>query len=223
MPVQRQTKDRIVDASTVISLLPVPLDETKPGLIPSQFIIPAVHDPMRELATLTVLRARFPVYLDENRPALVVPCPSDILAESICQDYKSSVSHYNPGVSEPGLFWVRGDFTEDQIKELFITELNTARRLQIEWFKALVSEADDDWEKTHLRKAISSVQRLACKALGLERDWNLDAAVEDVMKVTVKPCTFCRSEIHVEAIVCPFCRAILDKDKFKAGQGQLVE
>jgi len=72
------------DVSTVISLMPVPLIEHKPGLVPAEYILKAVRNPMKEIEVLNVFRARFPVYVDEHRPAIVVPEPSDRVAAAIC-------------------------------------------------------------------------------------------------------------------------------------------
>src|SRR5215471_9233096 len=96
------------DVSTVVSLLPVPFDESKPGLFPAQYIIPPVENPFEDFEVLHVYRARFPVYLDENRPALIVPAPSDTVADSLVRDYKGSIAENTPGIAEPGLFWARG-------------------------------------------------------------------------------------------------------------------
>src|SRR5580765_8304096 len=118
MPTQDLTKafnpDRD-DVSTVVSILPVQIDESKPGLLPGQYIIPGVKDPMEDVEVLHVFRAKFPVYLDENRPALIVPAPSDTVANSICVDYKVSMPGFEVGISEPGLFWARGMFSAKSV------------------------------------------------------------------------------------------------------------
>lgn len=203
-----------IDASTVVSLLPVRIDENKPGLIPGQFIIKAVEDPMAGMELLHVVRANFPVYLDENRPALIVPAPSDLVAESICRDYKISMNQFAPGVSEPGLFWVRDQHDASTIREKFKGELLKARTMQTEWFKRIVGEADDDWAKYKMRRVISTMQRLACNALKLTRDWNMDREINDNLAQVL--CKFCRADIHPEAITCRHCGGIQDMAKFTA-------
>ena len=44
------------DVCTVISILPVEIDETKPGLFPNQYIIPAVKNPLEDVEVLHVFR-----------------------------------------------------------------------------------------------------------------------------------------------------------------------
>jgi hypothetical protein len=203
------------DTSTVVSILPVPLSEVKPGLIPATYQIGAVRDPSKEVQILVVARARFPVYIDETRPALIVPEPSDRVAESICRDFKVSMAHVEAGVSEPGLFWLKDRREADAIlsgtdKE-GREELVKYRVLQTEWFKRLVSEADDYWSHARSRRMISDLQRKACKILNLEREWNLDSEVERQLSA----CKFCFALVHPSAIVCPSCRGILNMERYK--------
>lgn len=202
------------DISTVVSILPVKIDESKPGLLPAQYIIPGVANPFEDVEVLHVLRARFPVYLDENRPALIVPAPSDTVADSICRDYKVSMSQYEPGVAEPGLFWVRGLVSHKDAPFTLVNELLRAREMQLEWFKRLIGEADDDWGKYHMRRMISTVQRLAASALKMDKEWNQDREIE--RNLALRPCKFCRADIHAEAIICQFCRGIQDMARYDA-------
>jgi hypothetical protein len=197
-------------------MLPIALRETKPGLIPNEFIIPACKDPMKDVEIVHIARARFPVYIDENRPALVVPEPSDLLAQAICRDFKVSVSHLQPGVAEPGIFWLRGQYLKAEILDFSDKKITTLvdknRDMQTTWFKSLVKAADDDWSRFHIRKMISDLQVLAVKALGIEREY--DIAMEIGLSKT-KPCKFCRADIHPEAIICMHCRGVVDMDRFK--------
>jgi len=202
-----------LDISTVVSILPVKIDESKPGLLPTQYIIPAVLDPRKDVNTLLVARARFPVYLDENRPALIVPAPSDVVADSICRDYKVSMSEYVPGVAEPGLFWLRGSLTVKDIETTHKDELSRARELQIAWFHKLVETADDDWGKYKMRRMVSSIQRQACNVLKLDREWNTEK--ESNFNLSLKPCPFCRADVHPEAIICTHCRGIINMERYK--------
>lgn len=203
------------DVSTVISLLPIPLVEVKPGLIPAQYIIKAVQNPMKDIEVLNIFRARFPVYVDEHRPAIVVPEPSDRVAASICRDYKITVSHYEVDKAEPGLFWVSGQYSirelMNNIDPKISKAIEMARTYQTEWFKRLVISADDAWGKYKMRRMISDIERLAAVALGLEKEWNIDTMVERALTV----CKFCRSQVNQEAIVCPQCHGILDIERAK--------
>lgn len=203
---------QIQDACTVISIMPIPINEKKPGLIPGEFSIKAVKNIKTEIEVLIVSRSKFPVYIDENRPALVIPEPSDRVAASIVRDFKVSLSHYEPNVAEPGLFFVQGGWSIKSAYNQFIDEIELARKLQTVWFERIVDAADDDWMKYHMRKMISHVQRVACTELGLKKEWNQAREVEEYLKM--KQCKFCRADVHPEAIVCQHCQGVLDLARY---------
>lgn len=205
---------QVTDVSTVISILPIRMREDKP-LIPASYNIPACKDVENSCETLMVMRAKFSVYIDESRPAIIIPEPSDNVANSICRDFKVSVSHYTPNESEPGLFWIRGGYTNQEALEAeeLKEPLARARVMQLEWFKRLVSAGDDDWGRYHMRKMISDLQRIAAKSLKLEREWDIELEVG--RHVGLKPCKFCRADIHPEAIICMHCHGVVDLDRFK--------
>jgi len=202
------------DICTVISVLPLRLNENKP-LTPANYVIKAVKDPQKDVETLIVKRGHFRVYVDETRPAIIVPETADVIAGSICRDFKVSSAHYEPGVAEPGLFFVAGGYTNEEVlREKDIQpELIKTRNLQNTWFKVLVSTADDDWSRHKMRRMISDLQRLACKCLNLERPWDIDLEVVSSVKMT--PCKFCRAEVHPDAIICMHCRGILNMERYK--------
>jgi hypothetical protein len=202
------------DISTVVSIMPIRLEEDKP-LVPSHYYIPPCLDTDNDVECLMIRRGSFRVYVDENRPALIIPEPSDVIAGAICRDFKVSITHFEPAIAEPGLFWVRGGYEKSEIltDKTVRNDLNHARELQKEWFKRLVKAADDDWATYKMRKTISDLQRLACKCLALERDWDID--LEVARSVRMIPCKFCRAEIHPESIICMHCRGVLDMVKFK--------
>ena len=202
------------DICTVISVLPLRLNESKP-LVPSTYVIEAVKDVNKDVSTLVIRRGQFTVYIDESRPALTIPETSDIIAGSICRDFKVASSHFEPSIAEPGLFFVRGGY--DNIEVLASKEIRPdlmhARELQQNWFKRLVAAGDDDWSRYHMRRMISDLQRVACKCLGLSRPWDIDI---EVLTSARTNCKYCRAEIHPEAIICMHCRGILDMERYKS-------
>jgi hypothetical protein len=203
------------DISTIISLLPVHVSERKPGLIPGFFEIPPVKNPHEDVEILQVRRARFAVYIDENRPALIVPEPSDRVCASIVRDYKVAMPGYSADVSEPGLFWVPGDYSAEAIKKQFNPQLINARKLQDQWFIKLVELADDDWQQYHSRRMVSGLQRKACEMLGLTRDWNIVIDLERQLDLDMTPCKFCRGPVHRDAIVCQHCTGVLNVERYQ--------
>jgi hypothetical protein len=203
------------DIATVVSVLPIAINEDKP-LIPSNYQIRAVKDTDNGVATLLIRRGSFRVYIDESRPALIIPEPADVIAQGICRDWKVSASHVQPGIAEPGLFWARGGYTSEEVLEAkeLQKELKATRLKQNEWFKIMVAVADDDWNRYKQRRMISDLQRLACKCLHIERPWDIEMEIGKAVKML--NCKFCRAEVHPEAIICMHCRGVLDMVKFKS-------
>lgn len=211
------------DYSTVVSILPIALVEKKPGLHPGEFRVGAAVAGGFEL--LLVSRCQHRVYLDETRPVLIVPDPSDMVANSICLDWKSGCAGYNPHEScEPGLDWVDGNYVlneddrpDDKLKSVFRAEygslLKEMEEKQNRWFTWLIGEADDLWGKFHAHKFITPLQKAAAVRLGVKnRDWQIEQEVRDNLGLV--KCRFCFAEIHPQAIVCPSCTGVLDAERY---------
>jgi len=200
-------KDREVPSTTVISLVPFKIEEVKPGMTPSKFFIDPA--PENSFSCLLVTRCQHGVYLDEYRPVLIVPTPPEDVAEAICFDYKKGQLELSIGVAEPGLFWVPGDYSKkekhDELQAIYAEDFRHAGKLQVEWFKALVTKADDAWGKFHQRAMIPQITKIAASRLKLERDWLLDAEV----KAAMSECPVCFSKVHPQAIICRGCQNIL--------------
>jgi hypothetical protein len=197
---------------TVISMVPFPIDETKPGMTPSRFYVdPAPRD---GFSTTLIQKCRHGVYLDEFRPTLIVPTAPEEVAEALCFDYKKGQLGLQMGEAEPGLFWVQGDFAaKEKHKELMAThaaEFKEAARLQEAWFKSLVSLADDAWSRFKQRGMISAMQKIAASHLKLEREWLLDIEVT----AALSECPVCFEKVHPRAIVCRGCQAILNEAEY---------
>lgn len=203
---------RVAPSATVISLVPFPIHEPKPGMTPSEFHIDPAPD--GGFSTLLVTGCKHGVYLDENRPVLVVPTSPDEVAEAICFDYMKGQMGLEIGVAEPGIFWVQGDYTDPKSHpELLATaqaEFKTANTKQLEWFKRLVADADDAWSKFHRRGMISNVQKIAAAKLKLDREWLLEAEVQAAMS----ECPVCYTKVHPRAIICRECKTILDEKAY---------
>lgn len=204
--------------ATVVSLVPFPIREPKPGLVPPIFEIAAAKEGDFEL--LLIQDAHFGVYIDEARGTLRVTSPASTVAESLCNDYIQGQLMRNE-YAYPGIFWVDGKQTKESIREKYSEELTKAAMAQIEWFKLLVAAADDDWARYHQHKMITDIQRFAGKTLGLtgKRDWLVDM-VPDMPKTQ---CPACGGTILQNIVICPHCSAILDKERAKQFQFATVK
>ena len=209
-------RERVEPSTTVVSLVPFTIDETKPGMTPSRFFI----DPAAEnsFSTLLITKCQHGVYLDEFRPVLIVPTAPEEVAEAICFDYKKGQLEIAIGVAEPGLFWVPGDYAKkekhQELQALYAEEFRHATKLQIEWFKALVAKADDAWGRFHQRAMIAQVSKIAAARLKLTREWQLDAEVQSALS----ECPVCYDKVHPRALVCKSCGAILNKAEYEKRQ-----
>lgn len=203
------------DISTVVSILPYPLWEKKPGLVPGDFRIP--YTPNGDFTLFNVERCQHSVYLDENRPRLVVPDPSDLVARSIVEDHKVAMICYEHGAAEPGLGWVWGEYLNDlNGKRAFAAThsdlLKSLVELQTEWYKRLLLMADDDWARYRQHKFITNLQRTAATVLGqTDREWMLQHKIDEALS----KCKFCFAQVHPQACICPSCHGIIDEARYK--------
>lgn len=201
--------------STLVSIVPFPITEFKPGIYPGKFEIKGSKEGIPEL--LVISDSIYHVEIDENR-TITVTCQSEKLAESIVEDYIISNLAFSRELNAtPGVFWVPEVQTLGSILANFSKQLEKVKIRQDNWFKRLVTIADDDWEKTRQHKTISDMQRYAAKSLGLERPWIINAASQ-VQAVGQAKCIGCSSVVSLEAIVCPHCRCILKPEAYKTLQ-----
>lgn len=201
--------------STVVSLLPFPIHEEKPGIIPAYYDIER-SDGKNPVVLVVDDGTRF-LYLDHERGSADIPVFSAVIAKSIVEDFFRAQICFRPQSrpeASPGLFWVEGAHSAEGIKRNFPTELEKARKEQIAWFQELVKIADDDWARYKLHVSVSDRQREAAKFLNLKRDWLFDTRPDEMTR-----CKFCNSFIPGIAVVCPACRQILDVEKYNTLMG----
>jgi hypothetical protein len=208
-------QNRSRDICTVVSMLPYPLCEEKPGLVPGTFKIP--YTAPGDITLLNVERCTHAVYLDSNRPRLIVTDPSDLVAKSIAYDHKVAMICYEAGIAEPGIDWVWGEYLPDQNGKQALaaanpTLLKEMLEKQMEWYTRLLKMADDDWATYRKHKFITDLQRTAARVLGqLDREWMLEQRIEE----SLSKCKFCFSQVHPEACICYSCHGILDQERYK--------
>ena len=197
--------------ATVVTLLPRELLEEKPHLLPGSYRIPAAE--WNDIAVLHVGEGCQWIpnpLIDEGQPGASIKqvvSPREI-ARSLCEDYKSA--HIALGEdAAPGLFWVQGRLTKNEVKKYHPEEIKKAKRQQDNWFRNLIAMADADWMKNHNMLAVSDLQRLAARCMGVKKDWVEFAITESIA------CPFCTISIPSVAIVCPNCRQILNQEEYK--------
>lgn len=194
---------------TVVSLVPFEIKEEKPGLIPGYFRIPASDG--KNPVCLVVEAAKHNVYLDETRGSLPVQDASDQVARSIVEDFLSSQLGISDGV-HPGLFWLVGSVTPEEVVKNHGDELRIAKLAQQRWFIEICKIADNDWNRRRQHNSISDFQRKAAELLGYTKETHEWMAPSLVMGS--QTCPACNSVVSPGIAICPNCRCILDKEKY---------
>jgi hypothetical protein len=157
--------------ATVVSVCPFKIEETKPGLVPGNFIIPEVKDPVNDFEILHIGISNYTVYVGAPHFTFTIPELGQRIAESIVRDYIVATFFADFGDAQPGLFSLPGKLTKDQIKKDHADKLTKARALQKEWFIRLCLEGDNTYEKFKTHNVITKFQRIAAEQLGHEAPW----------------------------------------------------
>lgn len=200
--------------ATLISVVPFPIAEFKPGIYPGFFEIPACNRGVPEI--LVIRDSVYHVEIDENR-TITVKCPAEDIAKSVVNDYITSNLEYNTeDDSAPGFFFKPGRLDLGLVLAKFEKDLIYHKDRQNRWFQRLVKLADDDWEKTRQHRAISDIQRYAAKSLNLIRPWIITPV--PVSNEQLIKCGACQSSIDSKAVICPHCKCILNMEQYKKFQ-----
>lgn len=198
-------------ACTVVSLLPIELHEDKPFMLPGTFIVPAAK--YGDIAFLHVEEGIHYIpnpLVDEGKPgsSFKTVTPPSEMARSIVEDYVSANIATGED-AQPGLFWVEGRLVREEILRFYFNQVAEAKRKQDNWFKNLIAMADADFTKNKNKMSVSDLQRMAARCIGYRAEW-VDFAGE-----SVKQCPFCTISIPIDAVKCPNCREIVDRDRYK--------
>jgi hypothetical protein len=193
---------------TVVSIYPLPINEEKPGMSPTRFSIPACVDKKPEL--LYVTSGVDHMFVGSVFGTIHVPIAADIIAKSIVDDFVGSIELNDEG-AKPGLFWFPGKLTVEQVMKT--PEYNLAKARQITWFMKLVKQGNDTWNKFRQHKAISDINRVAARELGVNAEWTID-----VKDVKTENCPACMTVVSSEAVICANCNAVLNAEKLKSLQ-----
>lgn len=196
------------DEATIVSIYPLSIRMERPHVTPNVFAMDPGSFQNPEVQVIGPSVAYF--YGGEDLGWRPVEQHAAKMAASYVQDFALGCIATTIGEVEPGLFWLRGGFTLDQIKRDYKSELNTANERQKTWFIRLVKLADDMWNQTKSYRAITGLQREAAGVLGMKPEW----LVEERVKSSV--CPACLTPVKQGAIVCSTCRTVLDSVKMKS-------
>jgi hypothetical protein len=199
-----------LDKSTIVSILPKEIDETKHTISPGRFIIPpgSIEHP----AILVVGPSSWWREIDEDQPLLEIPNSSIQIADSVVKDYCNGILACNMADIMPGLFFVPGEHTIVSLKKSYQHEFDKAVVKQKNWYSLLVRMADGLWARSNGNPlAIADDMRMAARELNLHnKDWMKEFQMADMTR-----CKACGSLRNPQYPVCPTCKAIDNPDKAK--------
>lgn len=195
------------DVATVISLLPVPIHERKPGLYPGTYQIPAAKE-RGDINTLIIQEGIHYVPQLDHPPYKAITPPGEI-AKAVVGDYIESVLGRDED-AEPGLFWTFGEYSPDLAMIELKDEIHDASVKQNRWFVNLVRIGDTEWARNpNNHNVITDLMRHAAKSLGLDKEWLID--IENIALIY---CPACRTSISSKAVVCGSCGCVVNKEAY---------
>lgn len=199
-----------LDKSTIISILPKLISERKATIQPGVFeILPGTFD---KPSILVIGPSSWWKEVDENQPLLEIPCSSIQVADSIVMDYCNGLLACNMVDMKPGLFYIPGKLTIEEIRKDHMALLLNAQACQRRWFTELIKMADILWSRTNGNPlSISDDARLACKELNISNK----AWLGDIQTMELVRCIACGSLRNPMFPICQACHAIVDKEKAK--------
>ncbi|MET0787058.1 MAG: hypothetical protein ABWY25_10165 [Paenisporosarcina sp.] len=199
-----------LDKSTVVSIFPKHIIERKWTIQPGVFEIqPGTYE---KPAILVVGPSSWWKEIDENQPLLEIPHSSIQIADSVVKDYINGLIACDMGENIPGLFFIPGEFSVEQIKKDHKKELDEAQRKQKNWYTALVRMGDALWSRSNGNPlAISDDMKMAARDLNLiNKEWLKDSLTMDLVR-----CVACGHLKNPLYPVCSNCKAISDPAKAK--------
>jgi hypothetical protein len=198
-----------LDKSTIVSIYPRDINETKPTIQPSTYHIPA--GTYEKPSLLVIGSASWFKELDMEQPLLEIPVSSVIVADSIVNDYCNGLLGCNMGTHMPGLFFVPGEITVPKLIKEHQGLLDKARERQNNWYVSLTKQADSLWARTSGNPlAIDDTMRLAARELKLDKPW-----LKDFQLAQMIACVACGNLRNPVYPICPHCKNVIDKAKAK--------
>lgn len=207
-----------MDKTTIVSIYPRNIVDDKPTLFPSRFVIPAAKD--GEFSLLVIEGASY--FLSSmigNQPPTEVQVNSMMLAESILRDSIPTMNLVTNS-ARPGVFSIPGGFNRISILNYvhpdgrkFKELLATAREWQMNYWTAVIDEADYFWSKSQGNpKTIPEDAKLAARIMGVEKQkpWMSNVVASELIN-----CKACGELVNPIFPVCKHCHVIINEERAK--------
>lgn len=198
-----------LDKCTVVSIYPKEVKEHKPTIQPGYFLIP--KGSFDKPSTLIVGPSSWWREIDEFQPLLEITHSSIQVASALINDYTLGMLGVR-GNDKPGLFFVPGVYTSNEIKNDFKKELESTKLRQINHYQNLIKMADAGWAKTNGNPlCISDDMRMAADQLNMKnKDWMADFQHMEMIR-----CIACGSMRNPLYPMCNHCHTIVDTELAK--------
>ena len=207
-----------MDKTTIVSVYPREIIDTKPTLFPSRFIIPPAPQDSFSLLVISGASYFIPSPIDKQPPT-EVQVNSMMLAESILHDSIPSMNLVS-ATHRPGVFAIPGEFNKTTILKYvhadgrsFQQLINEAKEWQQSYWTDIMNEADYFWSSSNGNpKAIPEDAKLAAKILGIEKTkpWMSNVVASELIN-----CRFCGEMINPNFPICKHCHHVVDEKKYK--------
>lgn len=195
------------DKATIFSIYPKEIKETKITIQPNEFVIPAGK--LDKPGILVVGPSSWWRDVDPEQPLLEIPVSAVVVADSVVRDHNNSRLGSNMADCIPGLFYLPGEVSFQELMEKYPQVLKTAAIKQRNWYQSLVKFADALWARTNGNPlAIPDDCRVAAKELNVTKDW-----ATNYSRVEMIPCAACGALRNPNYPICSNCKNVVDKEK----------
>ena len=199
-----------LDKATIVSIFPREIHETRATIQPSEFHI--AKGTFEKPSILVIGSCSWWREMEEGQPDLEITCSSVEVANSIVNDYSNGLLRVTLPEVMPGLFFVPGELTVDEIKKNHKDRLEIARVKQTNWFRELIEEADKLWARSQGNPlVIWDVMKIAAESLQLkDKPW-----MKDHIAFQMINCPYCGNLRNSNYPICSHCNRVVDADALK--------
>lgn len=198
-----------LDKCTVVSIYPRDIKEHKVSIQPGYFFIP--KGTIEKPSVLVMGPSSWWREIDEFQPLFEVTHSSIQMANALINDYTLGMLGVKDN-AKPGLFFVQGAHTSNEILKNYTKELESARLRQQNYYLNLIKMADTGWAKSNGNPlTIGDDMRMAAIELNLRnKDWMADFQSMEMIRCSA--CGFMRNPLYP---MCGNCKTIVDVEKAK--------
>lgn len=191
-----------LDKATIVSIFPKEIREVKETIQPREFhIAPGSYE---SPAVAVVGPASWWRDIDIEQPLLEIPVSAVQVAHSVIMDYCNGMLGCDMSSSMPGLFYVPGEFTKEDILKNYKVKLAETKVKQQNWYAILIKLADSLWARGNGNPlVIWDEMRLAARELGIEKVW-----IKDYQNIEMTKCFACGALRNPEFPICSNCKNV---------------